>query len=397
MLQAYIQREGFKAKDIYYNLTRVLRFDNLCKECIIEMYQVCETQLSFLTHLQQSTIVDFNTLDRAGDKLLKHAHRAEEIWKKIVDINSTHQKAKVRYASYLKEVRNDLERSTEIMRSCKDNSTARSLESINQGNSTLFDEDTVIVHVSGNKSELGRILKVSTSVENIFGFTSIELQNSYVNKMMPLIIGKHHNQLMENYLKTGKSKIFNKERYLYGQHKDGYCFQIRLFVRTIPNIKSGVIQFVGMIIKIIDNYEYVLTDTKGVISSMTKNLAELLGIKFKWLQKNLNVQLLAPELIEAYKNEEEFKEGYELEIVIPEGLVSYLESQDLEKSSISSHTLPKGSIILTKYNSLLNTKTKGIELTPEDLWSLKVYDESTFVGRVKYYMQKMTFTITESK
>lgn len=55
-----------------------------------------------------------------------------------------------------------------------------------------------------------------------------------------------------------------------------------------------------MIKPIISDYDYMLTDMDGVIDSFTKGLANMLGITpalFKDKDSQINIQLLAPELI----------------------------------------------------------------------------------------------------
>lgn len=404
MLQEYIRNKVSKEKDAYYNLTEVLRFERLCKECIMEMFHVCDAQLSFWGHLQLSSKVDFNTLDKTGDRLQKHARNIERLWGKIVGINPAHLKARTRYASYLIEIRNDLERGREVMDGYRTLAPGNLQDAARECNDVLFDERTVIVHVSGCKADLGRVLRISSAVAATFGFSPTDLCNSSVSKLMPSVVGRSHNRLMENYLKTGKSKIFNKERFLYGQHKDGHCFKVKVLVKTMPKLDSGITRFVGMIVKVVDDFEYVLTDTRGVISAMTAPLAELLGIEHRWLHRSpgLNIQLLAPDLIRVFNkqgSECKFKEegGDELQIVVPEGLCSYLESQEPGKSHSESRLLFKES--LAKYNHLLGDrkKAKDSAVVAEDLWSTESYRNSSFLTKTKCQLQQLKFILTESR
>lgn len=43
---------------------------------------------------------------------------------------------------------------------------------------------------------------------------------------MPFIIGNKHNRLMEAHFSTGKSRLFNKEKVLYGYHKRKYAIKV---------------------------------------------------------------------------------------------------------------------------------------------------------------------------
>jgi len=366
----------------------------------MEMLQICDAQLSFWAHLQQSSTVDFNLLDKIANKVQKYASNIEALWNKIAKINSSHTKARTRYANYLEYIRNDLSKSMEMMESDKHFSLKNILNYTNRENDLLFDEKTVIVQISGCKADLGRILNISNTVNNTFGFTKNDLCNSSISKVMPSIIGKDHNLLIESYLKTGKSKIFNKERFLYGQHKDGYCFKIKLLVKTMPCVKNGVIRFVGMMVRLVDDFEYILTDKKGVISSMTRDLADKLGIEYKWLYNayGLNVQLLAPNLIDVFNKRGQCKFGREggdeLQIIVPDGLIDYLKSQELCKLNSETRTLFKNP--LAKYNMLLSTTEKPIDISADDLLELENYKSHTSEIKTKCQIKNLKFIINES-
>jgi hypothetical protein len=155
-----------------------------------------------------------------------------------------------------------------------------------------------------------------------------------------------------------------------------------------------------MMVSTIDDFDYIFTDMKGVISSMTAPLAELLGIEHRWIHKapGLNVQLLAPDLVDAYNNISQCKlkeeGGGELQIVVPEGLISYLQNHEPDKPNSEIRMLFKEP--LAKYNRLLSTPESTIEITANDLWNLENYQNSTLQTKTKCQLQNLKFIINES-
>jgi len=412
-MQAYMQSEAHKHKNLYFNLTRVLEFEQIFKECLTSMWQTCEAQLTFWGHMQQTSTLDFNVLDKDGEKIQKHASETEELWKKLCKINPAYPRAVTKYSIYLKEIRNNEQLSNELREQNDKTPFKKTLTNIAKNNDTLFDDKTVVLHVSGSKDALGKILQTNKGAFALFGFTANELNQNSVSKIMPPIIGKKHNELMDKYFKTGKSRIFNKERYLYGQHKDGHCFKIRLMVRPMPTLDAGFIQYVGLIIKVPDDYEYIITDMGGLISSMSAKLATAFGIEHRWIHQagGLNVQMIAPDLIPSYhykedaeheKRPKKFMEsgGEELMLVMPDGLEKWI-AEGLSDTSLKKRDRSSVDIggTIARFNSLMNQRKrpKESEFTPEQLWNLDEYKNSNLKAKVKCQIQDMRFSGSKTK
>lgn len=405
-----MQTESAKNRELFFNLTRVLEFERILKECVASMWQTCEAQLVFWGHLQQSSTVDFNVLDKDGEKIQRHAAETEALWQKLCKINRHYPRAINKYATYLKDIRNNEQLSNEVREKSQTDTFKKSLTNFVKNNETLFEDKTSVIHVSGSKDAVGKVLKTNSGTRALFGYSANELVQNSVSKIMPGIFGKRHNDFMERYFRTGRSKIFNKERFLFGQHKDGYCFQIKLLVRQLPTLEAGFIQYVGLVIKVPDDFEYILTDTSGTISSMSEKLATALKIDHKWIHygSGLNVQLLAPDLIAAYVEREgnaeekrslRYREagGEELLLVVPEDMSKWISDGTVHHSKKREKRLA-GSVggYLARYNNVLNQRKKSAhakegEITAQDLWKLEEYKSSSNRAKVKCQIQDMKF------
>ncbi len=74
---------------------------------------------------------------------------------------------------------------------------------------------------------------------------------------------------------------------------------MKLLVKQMPTLAEGI-QYVGMIKPFNSDYEYMLTDMDGVIDSFSKGITSMLGLTpnlFKDKESQINIQILAPELI----------------------------------------------------------------------------------------------------
>lgn len=95
----------------------------------------------------------------------------------------------------------------------------------------LFGDDTTVMHVSGNKESIGKILKTSQGLSKVFGYSKTEVIGHSVNILMPTIFAKKHTDFMERFFRNGRQVIFYQERSLFATHRNGHCFMMRLLVK----------------------------------------------------------------------------------------------------------------------------------------------------------------------
>ena len=120
-------------------------------------------------------------------------------------------------------------------------------------------DNTLIIHISGNKENSGKILKVNQSLVKTFGYNKNEVIGHTINILMPELYGKRHNEFLNRYFRTGYKTVFNKERNFYALQRNGFCIYIKLLVKQLPTFDEGI-QYVGMILHEENEYDYILTD-----------------------------------------------------------------------------------------------------------------------------------------
>lgn len=91
----------------------------------------------------------------------------------------------------------------------------------------------------------GKILMFSPAAERLFGYRSEEVVGKNVSLLMPSPYAEHHDQYIQNYLRTRKSKIIGIGREVVARKKGGETFPIELAVGEM--IADGIHIFTGFI------------------------------------------------------------------------------------------------------------------------------------------------------
>jgi len=94
-------------------------------------------------------------------------------------------------------------------------------------------------------SDRGIILSFNESAERIFGYRSEEMLGKNVKLLMPNPHHDAHDGYLKNYLRTGEKKIIGTGREVWGLHKDGHQFPMRLAIGE--SRLKGISVFVGFV------------------------------------------------------------------------------------------------------------------------------------------------------
>jgi len=79
----------------------------------------------------------------------------------------------------------------------------------------------------------GIIHTVNTTVEDMFGYSEIELIGKNINILMGKPYREMHDAYLARYLRTGKTRVIEKSRELEALRKNGEHFEIELFIHDI--------------------------------------------------------------------------------------------------------------------------------------------------------------------
>ncbi|MEW6991745.1 response regulator [Colwelliaceae bacterium 6441] len=127
----------------------------------------------------------------------------------------------------------------------------------------------------------GEILAFNKAARKMFGYKEEEVLHQNIEILMPVEFAKHHNSYLDNFLKTGKSKVFGIGRELPALRSDGEVFPMLLSISEVITDDGKI--FTGLIRDITENK--LLDAEKKRILNETKNAA--------W---RLNFALSAPKI-----------------------------------------------------------------------------------------------------
>lgn len=140
----------------------------------------------------------------------------------------------------------------------------------------MLTSDVAMIAVSGDKIRYGKIRYANKTFCNIFGYPLNEVYNETINSIIPNMISVHHEKYMKEYENRGGGNFYRSLRHLFAKHKEGYVFPVYVAVKSIFNTKNGL-EYLALIKPISDNSnQYILTNTKGQIDSMTYYLMDKL-------------------------------------------------------------------------------------------------------------------------
>lgn len=129
----------------------------------------------------------------------------------------------------------------------------------------------------------------------MFGYYKNEIQNKNINSLMPFIFSKIHDDILKMFLETNELNISNKERYIYGKHKNGYAFNFLILIKPVQlALNDGIVLLAIMKKeKNIRNIATVLCTTEGLIKDLTSSAINIIGLDIKTINmQQLNIQTL---------------------------------------------------------------------------------------------------------
>jgi len=141
--------------------------------------------------------------------------------------------------------------------------------------------DAGLLSVSGEKLKYGKIIYANKTLCNYFGYSTREMINENITCILPNMIGVNHEKYMREYENRGGGIFFKNIKALFGKHKEGYILPIHVVVKPVFNTKNGL-EYIGLIKRVSGNSQfksqYILTNNRGQIDSLTKELMDQLQL-----------------------------------------------------------------------------------------------------------------------
>ena len=260
------------------------KYEELSQNFLDEINNDVNLSLQFWKEFQSPYIeinkkIDFNKVFELTDKIRQTKNKIECIWNNLLKIYSGVNDYFEFYIEYIEQINDD-----DLKR--------RDLESLKRKNdnfgdhlnnnfySVLFNKETGIIIVNGDKGNEGIIELSNKEIQNIFKYKSLELKGMNLTNLMPKIFAKNHSKYIERFFTIGQKKLIDKSDFKsFGKDKDNSIIKINLALKLFPILNDNV-YFVSLIIK--DNIEDIIfIDDKFIIQGMSLKLMKILSIKNK--------------------------------------------------------------------------------------------------------------------
>ncbi|KAJ3030021.1 UNVERIFIED_CONTAM: hypothetical protein HDU68_010370 [Siphonaria sp. JEL0065] len=140
----------------------------------------------------------------------------------------------------------------------------------------LNDEETAIIKISGDRSNLGIIINTNDNFDKLFGYQPGEAAGKNINVIVPSPFAELHDGFLKKYLDTGASRVIDVLQQVMGLHKDGYLVPIVLCVKH-NTTADGKRAFAGFIkpLKPSNTSGFLIFETSSQrIQYTTKNIQD---------------------------------------------------------------------------------------------------------------------------
>lgn len=241
----------------------VIVFEELSMNLEEEIHECAKTKAEFwkLFHKKKIFIED---LYKKGTKYIQTKNNVEKIWRQMRLITNQNKHITNLYNEYLNIVCDNKVVIKEEKTKTEDE------DEVDDIVDTRFYEDVIIFIISTDISnELGNIHYTSKNIAQ-FGYSQNDLVGKNISVVQPEGVGKAHNEILVNYLETGKTKIIGNNTTTFIKTKTKFIKQINLFVLPIPSYNNKN-EAVGLIRENPNTNYYILFNEFGIIDSYTQN------------------------------------------------------------------------------------------------------------------------------
>ena len=237
----------------------------------MKIYEATSNQIDYFDHLKNSVTTSKTTENflKIGENILKLRSEILTLWDKIIELNPFSDDSERDYMLYLSVILQD---DVLAKSEAKKYSTIKNnrLSERNNVYHTMFMHDLSAILLIDGHFNNGKILYTTPNFPSLFMFTGKELLNTSINDLIPDVIQPFHKELMDDAIKySNLNFLFKTQRDFLLKGKGGGLFNIKMYIKTIPNISFGLI-YIAYLRKILDNTFMIILDKNLKITGFTE-------------------------------------------------------------------------------------------------------------------------------
>ena len=211
----------------------------------IKIYDATSNQIDYFDLLRNSVTTNKTTENflKTGETILKSRKEIMAIWAKIIELNPFSDESLKDYKLYLDSILQDEFLSKEETKKYLTLKSNKSQERFNVYHSMFLLDTSTVLLIDGYMT-IGKILYSSPNFAFLFMYNGKELLNFTIDDLLPNCIQVFHKELMEDAIKySNVNYSFKSPKDTFLKNRNEGLFNIKLFVKSVPNLSFGLIYF----------------------------------------------------------------------------------------------------------------------------------------------------------
>jgi len=258
-------------------VAELIRHQELREELKKLMAAQTEQQLKLWEALQ-ITNWDTMSLFKKAREIELTRNLIEKIWIQVSSRDHNDLVVYMLYGLYSSIINNNFMKSEKLMKKIDIMSTlAVNNNEASLTNDTIYDASNVLITMSMDRENIGKVQAVTRNSLEIFGYEQQEVVGSNIAILMPNFLRKRHQGFLVRYLTSRKTTLFNSQRRTFGKTKKGHIFPINIYVSVYPSLENGLSYF-GIVRPIKEFKQYILLTNNGYVDSCTEDVLQELSI-----------------------------------------------------------------------------------------------------------------------
>ena len=257
---------------LYYqflNLFKIKIYDSICST--IEYYDILRNKIA-----TKKTIDNYL---KVGKDVLSLRNEVFILWDKIIILNPFNIESNNDFLLYADSILQDNILVKNIEKKCNELQVTKLPEKYNIYYSMFNEENSTILLADGN-TFIGKIIYSTPNFPYLFMFNEKEIINISIEDLVPNVIQNFHKYIIEDLIKySNLNYIFKEQRNTILKGKNDILFNVKLYVKPVPNLCYGLIYFIYVQKIKEDNFIFIL-DKNLLISGFTHTNELIKNYKF---------------------------------------------------------------------------------------------------------------------
>ena len=237
----------------------------------VKIYEATTNQIDYFEILKSTVTTSKSTQSflKVGENILKVRNDILTLWNKIVELNPFSDESAKDYMLYLQGILQDDVFANSEDKKYKSLKNNRLSERNSVYHQMFMSELSSIILIDGHNNN-GKLLYMTPNFPNLFSFNNRELLNTTIDDLLPDTIRVFHKDLIENAIKfSNLNFLFKSQREFILKGKNGGLFNVKIFIKCIPNLSFGLI-YIGYITKTQEHSFVIVLDKELNINGFTE-------------------------------------------------------------------------------------------------------------------------------